>query len=394
MKKISIISVFAGLFMGLVSCENDTDPVASAQGLLLRKDAAVVTPSELNPTIDANSCIKLDWEKANNGVSTASTYQIIISDHDVPFIPDGEGKNVVVFNWVTPENPNNRTYKALNSEVNNWMNQLPSFNCGTMNIDFRIRSLLGNNEENNNNIVQYSNPITVAIKGYPKDPLIFALVKTGASPESSAKIVTSAYTTNTDYEGFMYLEAGDYKFYQPDACGSFASATVFGISGGNSGTLESGGTTSYNVPTAGHYFVTVNGQDSSYKILPFNNASGTNVFGIFGNATKTFGFSTTTPMDYDFSTKKWKVTLNLIDGRKFSFKTGNTSPVAAVLVGTGAASVSNSNALTTSAAPIDNTGSVKAPGTYVNDNTKTKYDIELDLSVPRQYSYTLKVSPN
>jgi hypothetical protein len=46
----------------------------------------------------------------------------------------------------------------------------------------------------------------------------------------------------------------------------------------------------------------------------------------------------------------------------------------------------------TTGAPTD--GSIKAPGDFVDNNTKTKYDIEVDLSKPRNYTYKLTVVPN
>jgi hypothetical protein len=222
-----------------------------------------------------------------------------------------------------------------------------------------------------------------------------AFVKTSTDPANAPKIATSSYTSATDYEGFMYLTAGDYKFYQPDACGSFSGAAVFGVSGGNSGTLIQDGTTSYNVPADGHYFIKVNATAGTYTISQFNNTTATNVLGIFGNATKVgIGFANTTPMTYDEQTKKWSVTINLVDGKKFSFKTGNTTPIAAVLTGAGSGIVGVNNAVSVASGTIDNTGSIKAPGTYVDDNTKTKYKVVLDLNTPRQYYYTLEVIPN
>lgn len=392
MKKISIISVFAGLLIGLVSCENDTDPVASAQGLQLSKDAAVVTPSELNTGIDANNCIKLDWGQANNGVSSVSTYQIIISDHDVPFVPDGDEKNVVEFNWVTPENPNNRTYTALNSEVNAWMNKLPSFNCGTMNIDFRIRSLLGNNPNNSNNLVQYSNPITVSIKGYPKSQKILALVKDGSNAADAPQIKSSASSSDSDYEGYMYLEAGNYKFYQPDGCGSFANPTIYGI---NAGTLTEGSSDTFNVTTAGYYSVKANlaGTTKTCAIKYYR------AFGVIGKGVKSLGFDNMVPMDAGDLPNIWKITLDLFKGRKIRFRssdwTGNLTgtppsvPSTATLV-TILGKATSIGVLTDVTGTTS--GDITVPGT--DDGTKQKYYITIDVRNPRDYKYTLQAVNN
>ena len=86
-------------------------------------------------------------------------------------------------------------------------------------------------------------------------------------------------------------------------------------------------------------------------------------------------------MAYDTATKKWKLTWQLIDGKKFSFR-AVTAP-ATVLTG------STGPSLSVSTGAVDNEGTIKAPGTYVSDATKTNYDIEVDLSNPRNYTYTL-----
>jgi hypothetical protein len=313
---------------------------------------------------------------------------VIISDRNA----DPNFQNAVEFSGSGDENTL-RTSTIKIGDMNTLINRLPSFNCGTMQIDIRVKSTLGINPKNA--VVQYSNPITVSVTGYSKNPLLMAFVKTSTDPASAPKIASSSYTSATDYEGFMYLTAGDYKFYQPDACGSFSGAAVFGVSGGNSGTLIQDGTTSYNVPADGHYFIKVNATAGTYTISQFNNTTATNVLGIFGNATKVgIGFANTTPMTYDEQTKKWSVTINLVDGKKFSFKTGNTTPIAAVLTGAGSGIVGVNNAVSVASGTIDNTGSIKAPGTYVDDNTKTKYKVVLDLNTPRQYYYTLEVIPN
>lgn len=370
MKKTIIFSVFACLSFGLFSCENDTDPVGSAQGLQLSKDATVVTPSVLTPAADALECIKLDWQKANNGVSSVSAYQIIISDHDKPFVTEGEAKNIVEIDWVTPENPNNRTYTALNSEVNAWMNALPSFNCGVMNIDFRIRSVLGNNPNNSNNIIQYSNPITVAIQGYSKNQRVLALVESSQNPEQAFKIKSSSYLSNTDYEGHMYLQPGSYKFYKPDGCGSFANPTIYGLS---SGSLVEGGSDAFTVSVAGHYYIKADLNANTYAILPYT------TIGIYGEAKGT-PFGVNRPMTYDATSKTWSLTFDLFNGKKFKFRALNgTAPV--VIYGVSGGKIVEVTDPTSTAADI------RVPGTA--DNTRKSYTITLDVSNPRAYTYSL-----
>ncbi len=387
MKNIFKTIVLFFVLVTIGSCTNDKDPVVNANGFELRKDANVVSPLVLTEATATDTYAKFNWDRSNNGTPSVSTYTLVFSDHDA----DPNFLNAVESQVGLNLIPDAREAILTVEQFNVIINQLPTFNCGAMNIDVRIKSKLG---VSSNALYQYSNPITLNVTGYSKKPLIMAFVKEGENPANGNRIVSSSYTSASDYEGFMYLTAGDYKFYQPDPCGSFSGASVFGISGGNSGTLIQDGTTSYNVPTDGHYFIKVNATAGTYTISPFNTSAGTNVLGIFGNATKTIAFQNTTPMTYDVQTKKWKVTISLIDGKKFSFKTGNTSPVAAVLTGSSSAVLNVNNAVTVSTATVDNTGTIKAPGSYVNDNTKTKYDISLDLNTPRQYSYTIELNPN
>lgn len=383
MKNIFKISILFFVLIALGSCTNDIDPVVSAGGLQLRKDAGIVSPAVLAFADNTNSYIGLNWDETNNGVPTQSKYEVIVSDHD----NDPDFSDAVVFSGVGTENTV-RTSALTVLQFNDLLNQLPSFTCEVMNIDIRIKSTLG---VSTNALIQYSNPITVAVKAYSKLPGILSFATDASNADTAQRIKSSDFVTFSDYEGFMYLEPGNYRFYQPNACGEFnASTAVYGISGGNAGTVTLDGTTSYNVATAGHYFVKVNMTNSTYSITPFH--APTASFGIFGNATGVFGFANTKVMTYDVDSKKWKITIELVNGKKFGFKTGNGATPAAILAGSGTGTETLSPLTVTTT--VDNTGTIKAPGDFVNDATKTKYDVEVDVSNPRAYTYKMKVNPN
>jgi hypothetical protein len=335
---------------------------------------------------DANTdtIIKLNWDVANNGVPSQSKYEVIVSDHD---IIDPDFSNAVVFAGVGTENAQ-RISSLTVLQFNDLLNQLPSFTCEVMNIDIRVKSTLG---VSTNALIQYSNPITVAVKAYSKLPAILSFATDVNGAATAQRVKSSDFVTFSDYEGFMYLEPGNYKFYQPNSCGEFnASTAVYGISGGSTGTVIIDGTDSYNVATAGHYFVNVNMDSGTYSITPFNTPTAS--FGIFGNATGIIGFGNTKVMNYSPETKKWTITIELTDGKKFGFKTGNGGSPAAILAGSGTGSEMLSPLTVTTT--IDNIGTIKAPGDFVNDATKTKYDVEVDLNNPRAYTYKMKVNPN
>ncbi len=382
MKNILKISILSFVLMTLGSCTNDKDPVASVNGFELRKDASVVLQTVFSEAIKTDTIIKLNWDRSNNGVASSATYTVYIADHDA----DPNFQNGVESSVGLDLTPDARKAYVTVDNLNVMMNQLSSFNCGVMNIDIRIKSKLG---ISTNALYQYSNPITVNVTGYPKNQLLIAFSK-DSNYNNAAKIKSSGFQSTTDYEGFMYLETGNYKFYKADACGDFGAPVDFGISGGNAGTLVQGGATAYTVTTAGHYFVNVNMDSGTYSITPFNTPTAS--FGIFGNATGIIGFGNTKVMNYSPETKKWTITIELTDGKKFGFKTGNGGSPAAILAGSGTGSEMLSPLTVTTT--IDNIGTIKAPGDFVNDATKTKYDVEVDLNNPRAYTYKMKVNPN
>lgn len=386
MKNIFKTAILAFVLAAIGSCTNDKDPVVSPTAFELRKDATVVSPLVLLEANNATDYAKFNWDRSTFGANSVPSYKIVISDHDADpnllnpsaAVEDGVGIN--------PDG-DARSAKLTVEQFNVLINRLPTFNCGPMNIDIRIKSKLGVSD---NALYQYSNPITLAVTGYAKKQLFMVLARDTDTPAVTSvnKIVSSAYNQTEDYEGFMYLEAGNYKLHQPDPCGGFSSPTVYGLSG-NSGTLVAGGTTYYNVPVAGHYFVTAKATAGTYTITPFNNTTASNVFGIFGNATRTALFQNTTPMAYDPATKNWTVTIELINGKKYGFKTGNGSAIAAILVANGPGLLSVAPA---SPAP-DNAGSITAPGAFVDNTTKTRYNVVVNVSNPRQYTYSLTPNP-
>jgi hypothetical protein len=99
-------------------------------------------------------------------------------------------------------------------------------------------------------------------------------------------------------------------------------------------------------------------------------------------------------MTYDPVTKKWSVTIELINGQKFSFKTSSTAPVA-TLVGSGTAAFSESPITTFSGTGVPaSEGTIKVPGDFVSNDTKTRYIVEVDLSRTRDYTYKITAAPN
>lgn len=394
MKSIYRITIGVVYLFFLWSCETDRDPVPSANGFALR--ATELVPSiVLSPAVDNNVVAILNWDVSDNGFNSISEYKVEIAKSGTNFanVATANGGNFVT---VTPSS---RTYTLKAGELNALMNNLPEYQCGqSMNIDIRIKSVLGGNKPNA--FAQYStNVISLAATPYSTKLPLLAFSASSTNLENSLKLASSSNVKFDDYEGYFYLVPGTYMFYKPDACGSFGTPVAYGLSSSSTGngTLVENGATGFVVATEGHYYIKANLNESgpgalTYSINSIN--TGTNGFGIFGKALRpTIGSANTTAMVYDTTTKKWTVTADLVNGLRFGFKTSSSNAIA-VLGGTGTGTVTESPLSTISNTPAPTDGTIKAPGTFVDNNTKTRYAIEVDLSRPRNYTYKLTVVPN
>jgi hypothetical protein len=373
--------------LALVACTtNDKEPIASANGFELRKDDAITSAAILDPANDAVTFAKFNWDESNFGIRTVASDSLVISDHDTdPTFANAvtyKGSGIVI-------TPDSRVCSIKNTELNALMNKLTSFNCGEMKIDVRIKSTLGINNE----FIQYSTPITFSVTAYSLKLPIMAFVKDGNAPEEEPRIAASSRVSNTDYEGYMYLETGTYKLYQPDACYDFATPTIYG---GTAGILNTGSsTTSISITTAGHYVVKVNLATNTYSIKNFT------TFGIFGAATRSgLGFANQIPFDYDTTTKIWSLQVSLINGKKFKFKSNLWSGALVVPALPNPPYAPNTGSSvtilgkTTTPTPlslqensVSGSGDITVPGT--DDGTRDTYRIELDIRNPRDYKYKI-----
>ncbi|WP_396212106.1 hypothetical protein [Flavobacterium sp.] len=387
MKNIIKTIFFAFLIITISSCENDK-VTAVANGFELRKDSSVSTPTILTESLNTSTFTKLEWDKSNNGVTTASNYKLVIFDHDNdPNLEDGI--EYVTSNLI--ENPSSLNSTINVKEFNDLINLLPKFKCSQMKIDIRIKSTLGLGDVNP--LVQYSNPITYSVTGYPKSLPLLAFVKDVNSTNVSTepKLAASAAGVNTNYEGYMFLQPGSYKFYKPDACGDFTGAPAYG---GATGTINTDASApSIVVTTAGHYIVKANLALNTYSLSQFT------TFGVFGLATRATLSGNQVPMDYDAPNKIWKLTVDLRKGYKFKFKSNLWTGALVVPAlpnppyapGTATSAVSILGKIVDGQLEENSvaaSGEITVPGS-ATDNTRQKYYIELNVSNPRKYTYKM-----
>lgn len=411
MKNILKITSFVFALFVAFSCTNEKEFTASANGFQARLTEGFPTTNVLLEASNADTFVKFQWDRSDNGVPTSVIYSIIVSDHDNdPDFSDG----VESFVGIDVNSNDARKCELKVGEFNTIMNRLPSFTCNTMNIDIRVKSKLG---VSTNALIQYSNPMTISVKGYPTSRQILAFVKEGSSASDSQKLASTGVSSFSDYEGYCYLTPGNYKVYRPDACGDFSNATVYGI-----GTLSSSGTAnlvddqsqSFAVAEAGHYYIKASistGTGTSTCTIKNYRA-----FGPFGDATRAPGGASVNaivPMTYDVAKNKWSVTMDLIKGKNFRFKSNLwqgdiVTPVGEPFpsppyVPTGSSAPSFTSIISTLGDPNGTgtnlesvtllAGNIKVPGTFNNGET-AKYVIEIDLSKPRDYKYKLVAVPN
>ncbi len=388
MKNIFKIILFTLPLLATFSCEDNKDLIVSSNGFELRKDATVISPSILTSSTANDIFAKFEWDIANNGPATVSTYTLQVFDHSDTSLSNPveyTGNGLVV-------SPTSRKATLTVVEFNKLINSLPNYKCSEMDIDIRIKSKLGGNAANA--FSQYSNPVNIKVTGYSLKLPVMAFVKEGNTPSTEPRVAASTSTSNSDFVGYMYLEVGNYKFYQADACQDFTSPIVFGL-GGTAGSLNSGASApSIVVATAGHYLVRANLLNNTYSLTPFTS------IGIFGAATRSgLGTGFQVPFNYDATTKTWVLEVDLIKGKKFKFKSNlwtGTAVVAALpnppyAPGTASTSITILGKTATPSVLEENSttgqGDITVPGT--DDGSRDKYRIVLDVSKPRSYTYTM-----
>lgn len=379
MKNIfKIVTLLFSLLLA-ISCEDVREnPITKANGFTLRTVSS--SPSlVLNPINDAETAVVIEWDRSDNGVASEEpNYQIEVAqsgtDFAIPFLAN-LGSTVSVVNNV-------RSYTFKVKEINVLANKLSNFVCGQeMSIDIRIKSKLG--DYDNTAFIQYStNTVTVKVTPYSSAAPILSFSDSEANASTSKNLAAiSIYSVPKEYEGYVYLQPGSYKFYQPDACGSFTGATTLGGAGG---VLSATGA-AINIATAGYYLIKANLTANTYAIKEYK------AFGIFGTAVRTSGSALGTPMISN-NDNKWSITIDLFKGRKFKFKAGalnSAIPPAIPTTNVVSALGKSSTGQLSDANPdyTDSVGQIIVPG--VDDGTKVSCTIKADLSNPRNYTYKL-----
>nr|WP_294774030.1 SusE domain-containing protein [uncultured Flavobacterium sp.] len=300
----------------------------------------------LNPETPTNPGLSLTWEDMDYGTPTEVTYTVQVDksgdDFDTPI------------DLVSTSN----TYATVTSDALNGASSaagLTPFVQGGLEI--RIRATVGTTGSEE----KFSDVITYLVTPYSTDLPKLAVPGNhqGWNPPTAPRVASSAFG-ETDYEGYIWLDGG-FKFVAPDPAGNFNwGNTDWGDDGSFSGVLAETGESDITA-TAGYYRVRANTTTLLYTVEP-------TTWGIVGAATPG-GWGSSTPLTYNSSTKKWEGVVTMSAG-EFKFRANDAWTI-------------------NFGGDPDEDGSMNYDGPNLSVDAAGTYNVVLDLSNPRQYTYSV-----
>lgn len=349
MKKIFKL-LFLSLFIITVSsCDNED----TEQLTLSPKGSGEITAPEsgsvylLNPEENQlNTVFTLTWNPAEYGTPTEITYTVEFAktgtEFAEPFLAGSTTNNYL--SW---------TLSEFNSAV--VTAGLPPFIEESL--DIRVVSTVGSLSST----PQVSNIIAVLVTPFTTDLPKIAVPGNhqGWDPPTAPLLASSAFG-QTDYEGYVWLDGG-FKFLAPDATGGFFwGNTDWGDDSTFEGKLVEQDEKDCLADPAGYYFVKADTDALTYSIEATN-------WGIIGAATPT-GWDSDTDMTYDADSRTLYIDIDLVPG-DFKFRANDDW---AIQFGS-----------------FNDDGYLKADGDLTFDGSAGNYRVVLDLSNPREYSYSI-----
>lgn len=359
MKKLSVLLI-ALLVVGFWACEDDVEerPEISLQELPVL-DAPFSTSYILSPE-NPNALVEtFTWDEARYTENVVPQYTLELALADTGFEPYEILGN-------TTDNRLPVTVETLNNAAIT-LGALP-FSDNLMEI--RLRVNLGTMAPG------YAEDIyTVTVRPYTTDlPRIAAPGDhQGWDPATGPQLAASAYGA-TDYEGFMWLNT-EFKFVGPDAAGQFQWGNTdwgdaSGVNGSYTEVLAVDGEGNIGPPDGpGYYYVQADTGELTYSAVLMN-------YGIIGDATPG-GWTDDTDLIYDAATQTLYIDIDLAPG-EFKFRVND-----AWHGGTFPYEIGPANA----EGFLDSGG-----GNIVFDGAAGNYRVVLDLSNPREYTYS--ITPN
>jgi len=347
------IHKFLFLFIAAVSlwaCKKDeikTTASTGQPGTLAASQATVVlTSANANDTIEVFS-----WAPSNYGFKAAVKYTLQIAK---------AGTNFTAPKEINMGSATQQKYKGADLNQMAILLGLAPGSAGQL--DVRVKSSISDSIT-----AVYSNKLTVSVTPY----LVIINYPSlwvpgdyqGWDPVTAPKI--SSKTDNGIYEGYVNIPGGSlkYKFTShPDwnhTNYGWASSTTTGNN--VAGTFNTTGGDLF-VPTPGYYLLKANTNTREWSATKTS-------WGLIGDGVPTTGWNSDQDLTYDVATKKWSITLNLVAG-KIKFRANDDW---AINFGDTGADLS-----------------LEYAGADITIATAGNYTITLDLSVPGNYTYTVK----
>ncbi|WP_233450984.1 SusE domain-containing protein [Hanstruepera ponticola] len=352
MKNIFKITYLFTLALILSSCSDDDDKLTLAS-----EEASVInTPTNgqefiLNPLEEqTNIAITFSWDHSSYGTPTGIDYSVEIAASGTDF---SEARTLATLS---------NTYFTMNiADFNAVVSSLglPPFVSNT--VDIRIKSTVGDPSQ----LPQYSDTVTISVTPFTTDLPRIAVPGNhqGWDPPTAPQLASSAFG-ETDYEGYVWLD-GEYKFVAPNQTGDFEwGNTDWGDNGNFNGFLVVDDEVNCTA-TTGYYLVKADTDLLTYSAEAHS-------WGVIGNATPT-GWDSDTDMIYDPATRTLRLTLDLVaqeapdNGLKFRVNDDWTINLG----------------------DTGGDGTMEFSGDNIGVPTSGNYTIVLDLSNPREYSYSL-----
>lgn len=329
----------------LIQLSPDSGGVAAVINTPLNNDTFVLNFEESQ----TNPAITISWERASYETAVVISYSVEFAKTGTNFAEP------VVANVTT-----NTSFVMTISELNGAVSAagLQPFVEGS--VDVRIKSDIGTQSV----LPQYSNPVTILVTPFTTDLPTIAVPGNhqGWDPPTAPLLASEAFG-ETNYEGYVWLDGG-HKFLGPDSSGDFNWGNIdWGDDGSASGVLLEDGESDIVTTVAGHYFVQVDTDALTYSETLYN-------WGLIGSATPD-NWDSDQDMTYDANSKTWTITLDLT-AEFIKFRAND--------------------AWDWNYGDNDADGSLENGGTDIEITTGGNYTVVLDLSNPREYTYSLTLN--
>ena len=348
MKNIFKVLFLSILLVTITSCDNEDSVqlTLAAQGGGVITEPAQGTTIVLNPAeSQTNPALTVNWTSSDYGTPTEVTYSVELAQSGTsfaePFLAASTTNRYVSWNI---------------GELNNFAvsSGLTPFLEGAL--DIRVTSTVGTN----GSLLQVSEIVSIFVTPFTTDLPKISVPGNhqGWDPASAPTLASSAFG-EADYEGYAWLD-GEFKFTAPNDLGNFSWDLNWGDDGTYTGKLKENAGDNCKASTVGYYFVKADTDKLTYSIASVS-------WGIIGAATPT-GWDSDTNLIYDAATNTLSVDIDLVPGT-WKFR-GNDD-------------------WNYQFGSYDDNGFLKRDGDYTFDGPSGNYHVVLDLSNPREYTFTL-----